>query len=94
MLDISNITEGSNFVNMKNDIDNYMTPSEAAFRWGIPYETLKSKLRSDIVGEENLNEWIQKGIIKYFKKPNGVRKEWIISRQAMLMWFGEPKKSK
>lgn len=79
---------------VKNDIDNYMTPSEAAYKWGIPYETLKSKLREDIVGEERISEWIKRGLIKYHQKPNGIKKEWIVSRQAMYMWFGEPKNEK
>ncbi|MGX5576038.1 hypothetical protein ACWKTS_32990 [Bacillus toyonensis] len=37
---------------------------------------------------------IEEGIIKFFLAPNGTRKEWIISRDAMFVWFGEPRISK
>lgn len=37
---------------------------------------------------------IEEGLIKFFLAPNGTRKEWIISRDAMFVWFGEPRISK
>lgn len=71
------------------EIDKYMTPAEAAHRWGLPQETVKSKLKPSIVGEETINEMINAGLIKYFQKPDGRRKEWIISEKAMELWFGK-----
>lgn len=72
-------------------IDAYMTISEAAYRWGIPQETIKNKLKPSIVGQESIDRMIEAGLIKYFQKPNGKLKEWIISEDAMEIWFG-PKK--
>ncbi|MGI8305129.1 DNA-binding protein [Bacillus paranthracis] len=71
-----------------NDIDKYMTPSEAAYRWGIPESTLKNKLQNtSIVGSMRLNFMLEQGLIKFFVKPSGERKEWIISEEAMKIWF-------
>jgi hypothetical protein len=70
-------------------IDAYMTISEAAFRWGISQETIKNKLKPSIVGQESIDKMIRAGLIKYFQKPGGKLKEWIISEQAMEIWFGK-----
>lgn len=72
---------------MKREIDKYMTPAEAAHRWGVSQETLKNKLKPSIVGQDVLDKMIKDGLIKYFQKPNGKRKEWIISVEAMETWF-------
>lgn len=71
------------------EIDNYMTPSEAAYRWGINQETMKNKLKPSV--NKNINEMVEQGLIKYFQHPAGQRREWIISVQAMEKWFGEKK---
>lgn len=71
------------------EIDKYMTPAEAAYRWGKPQETIKSKLKPSIVGQKEIDEMINAGLIKFFQKPGGQRKEWIISEMAMKKWFGE-----
>lgn len=68
-----------------------MTPAEAAYRWGIKQETVKNKLKPSL-NEEQINEFIDKGYIKYFSKPGGQRKEWIISEKAMELWFGKNNK--
>lgn len=76
-----------------NNIDNYMTVAEAAYRWGLPQETVKSKLKPSIKSyKEQTDQMLKDGLIKFFQKPGGQRKEWIISIQAMEQWFGEPKK--
>ena len=73
-------------------IDNYMTPAEAAYRWGVPQDTVKSRLKPSLY-EKQLKEMIQAGLIKYFQNPERQRGEWIVSVQAMEKWFGpEPKK--
>jgi hypothetical protein len=39
----------------------------------------------------DLERMLQEGLVKYFLHPEGKRREWIISQQAMYEWFGEPK---
>ena len=71
-------------------IDNYMTPNEASFRWGINQETVKNKLKPSL-NKKEMEQMEKDGLIKGFVRPGGKRKEWIISKQAMYQWFGEPK---
>lgn len=69
-------------------IDNYMTVSEAAHRYGKSIETVKNKLKPSIKGNtEVIDQMLNDGLIKYFHKPGGQRKEWIISVDAMEIWF-------
>lgn len=79
-------------MNLKMEINKYMTPNEAAYRWGINQETVKNKLKPSLNADE-IDEFIRRGLIKSFVRPDGQRKEWIISKDAMGIWFGEPKKS-
>ncbi|MEF2965050.1 helix-turn-helix domain-containing protein [Paenibacillus sp. M1] len=74
-----------------NKIDDYMTPAEAAFRWGIPQETVKSRLKPSLY-KKQIEEMLKKGLIKYFQHPDGKRREWILSVEAMKKWFGEEQK--
>lgn len=74
------------------EIDKYMSPAEAAYRWGISQETVKSKLKPSLY-QAQINEMIEKGLIKHFQKPGAQRKEWIISADAMEQWFGNKNKS-
>nr|WP_254120986.1 DNA-binding protein [Shouchella clausii] len=67
-----------------------MTPAEAAHLWNKPQETIKSRLKPSLY-QKQIEDMIDRGLIKYFQKPGGTRKEWIISTQAMEEWFG-PKK--
>lgn len=68
-------------------IDNYMTPAEAAHRWGVNQETVKSRLKPSLY-QSQIEEMINAGLIKFYLAPGGSRKEWIISDQAMEKWFG------
>jgi len=70
-----------------------MTVSEAADKWGIPHRTIGSKLRASIVGQDKIDDWINRGLIKCYKSPSGKRKEWIISSMAMFEWFGKNEKN-
>lgn len=72
-------------------IDNYMTPNEASFRWGINQETVKNKLKPSL-NKDEIAQMEKDGLIKSFVRPEGKRREWIISKKAMYQWFGEPKK--
>lgn len=71
------------------EIDKYMTITEAADRWNLPKETIKSKLKPSIVGQEAIDDMIKAGLIKYYQKPSGQLKYWIISVEAMEKWFGK-----
>lgn len=71
-----------------------MRPSEVAFYWGIPCETIKNKYSTSLMNEKQINDlerMLQESLVKYFLHPEGKRKEWIISQQAMYEWFREPK---
>lgn len=70
------------------EINKYMTPSEAAYRWGLSQETVKSRLKPSLY-ERQIDEMIDQGLIKCFQKPGGQRKEWIITVDAMEKWFGK-----
>ncbi|WP_432518046.1 DNA-binding protein [Priestia aryabhattai] len=77
------------------EIEKYMTPLEASYLWGVPRETLKNKYSPSTLSkkrQEELNNMIEQGLVKFFKHPDRERKEWIISKQAMIKWFGNPKK--
>lgn len=74
------------------NIDDYMTVSEAAHRWGISKETVKNKLKPSIVKQEVIDEMVDQGLIKYFQNPGSNRREWIISKKAMEKWFGDIKR--
>ncbi|MED2752064.1 DNA-binding protein [Bacillus thuringiensis] len=79
------------------EIEKYMTPAEASHKWGIKRATLKNKISPSTLNEEQKEElykMIEEGLIKFFLAPNGTRKEWIISSDAMFVWFGEPRISK
>jgi len=72
------------------NIDNYMSPNEAAYRWGINQETVKNKLKPSL-NKKEIEQMEKDGLIKSFVRPERKRREWIISKQAMYQWFGEPK---
>lgn len=76
------------------DINNYMSPTEAAFRWGIPTPTMQERLKGRTNKMTNeLQQMKEEGLIKHFKLPDAKRGEWIISTTAMEKWYGpEPKK--
>lgn len=72
------------------EIDKYMTPAEAAYRWGLNQETVKNKLKPSL-NKEEIEQMEKEGIIKSFVRPDRKRREWIISVEAMKKWFGEKK---
>lgn len=74
----------------RKEIDNYMTVSEAAYRWEVSENTLKQRLKP--YRHKKLDELINSGLLKYFKHPERKRREWIISREFMEMYYGEEKK--
>lgn len=70
-------------------IDNYMTPNEAAYRWGVKIEALKEKLKPSRNRKE-IDQMVNDGLIKYFVEPGKKNRSWIISIDAMEKWY--PKK--
>jgi hypothetical protein len=73
------------------EIDKYMTPAEAALRWGENLETVKNRLKPINKNQIVIDSMIERGLIKYFIHPNGKHKSWIVSEDAMREWFGEKK---
>ena len=72
------------------EIDKYMTVAEASERWGIPENTVRARLKNrEKVYVNAVNEMLRDGLIKYYVKPGGIRRDWIISEDAMFLWFGE-----
>ena len=68
-----------------------MTIAEAAEMWDISQETVKNKLKMSL-NKDEIEEMLRKGLVKYYQKPDGKRKEWIISKQAMNEWFKKEKR--
>ena len=65
-----------------------MTVNEAAERFNIPVETIKNRLKPSIKSfNSQLEQMIEEGLVKYYLKEDGKRKEWIISEDAMKIWF-------
>lgn len=48
----------------KYKLDEVFTMSEAAERYGINLDTLKSRLKPSLVGSSRLEEWQKQGIIR------------------------------
>ncbi|MGN7402716.1 DNA-binding protein [Cytobacillus praedii] len=71
-----------------NEIDKYMTVTEAAHRWEVPVDTVQNYLKPSVPTTwAKTEKMIENGLLKYFQKPDGKRREWIISEQAMEIWF-------
>lgn len=75
---------------ISNNIKDFMSPSEASYRWGIHPEAFKEKLKPSR-NQEEIERLKKDGLIKSFKRPGGKRNEWIISRDAMELWYGKEK---
>lgn len=69
------------------NINDYMTPNEAADRWDIKIEALKERLKPS--RNKNLDELIAEGLIKQYKPVGKVRGEWIISKDFMEKFYGK-----
>lgn len=69
-------------------INDYMTITEAAYRYNISRDTLKDRLamRTDSAKLE-VQALIDDGYIKHFKAPDAKRGEWIVTTVAMEKLF-------
>ncbi|KFN12805.1 helix-turn-helix domain-containing protein [Bacillus pseudomycoides] len=74
------------------EIDNYMTPAEAAHVYGVSASTLRNKLQEgySVKADHDRMYLIEKGWLKHFSAETAGRRkkgEWIIHRKAMEYWF-------
>lgn len=68
------------------NIDNYMSPTEAAHRWGISKRTLENRFRAS---EAHLLEpHFAAGRIKRFRAPDAKQYTWIVTAELMTLWYG------
>lgn len=82
----------------QTNITNILTMSEAAYRWGIVENDIKTRLRTKGASEAKMNElrYLEAiGYLKYFKpfeERDGkkARGTWLLSVEIMTLWFGEP----
>lgn len=68
------------------EIDKYMTPAEAAYRYDISINTIKERLKPSR-NSEQIDEMVKEGLIKFFVEPGKVNRSWIITSDAMEKWF-------
>jgi len=69
-------------------INDYMTINEAADKWEVSAQTIRSKLNHSIVGQSTIDAYILQGKVKAYQKKGGKNKEWIIAEEVMEEWFG------
>lgn len=75
------------------DLNNVMTPSEAADRWDVKLSTLKSRLQGLTKAmQENLEQALEDGLIKRYKAEGKQRYEWILTVEIMEKWYGKENK--
>lgn len=80
------------------NIANILTIAEAAYRWEVTENAIKTRLRLKNSSDEKIQElrYLESiGYIKYFKpyeENNGkvARGTWLITTDVMKLWFGEP----
>lgn len=77
-------------VEVVHEINNYMSIKEACYRWGIQETRLREKL--NIKRRPSLQNDLDEGRVKYFKVDGMQRGEWTITRQVMMIWYGDEKR--
>ncbi|MGG3523689.1 DNA-binding protein [Bacillus pseudomycoides] len=80
------------------EIEKYMFLMEAALKYNVSYETLKSRVKPSRANQNQLDNMIERGIIRYFepdrdpdKTYQRVQRSWLVTDAAMREWF--PKKN-
>lgn len=78
----------------KYSINEVMSPSEASDRWGLPYETLRSRLSGRTKSmQQDIENSLSDGLVKRYKADGKTRYEWILTKELMEKWYGpEPSK--
>jgi len=76
------------------EIEKYMFLNEAALKYNVKYETLKSRVKPSRANEKQLEDMIERGIIRYFEAPRDpnktyqrIQRSWLVTDQAMREWF-------
>ncbi|MED2035454.1 DNA-binding protein [Bacillus thuringiensis] len=76
------------------EIEKYMFLMEAALKYNLSYETLKSRVKTSRANQKQLQDMIDRGIIRYFEPPRDANKEykrtqrsWLVTEQAIKEWF-------
>jgi hypothetical protein len=72
------------------EINEFMTPTEAAFRWGLDPTLVEQHL----LDQEIMSPYLSKGWAKSFQHPDKGRKEWILTEQVMRDLHGEAPSNK
>lgn len=67
--------------NKKYNLDQVMTLGEAAKRYAVSLDMVKNRLKPSKVGQEQIDEWVAKGIIKLSGRT------WLISKDFMDLHF-------
>ncbi len=75
-----------------------LTIAEAAYRWQVTENLIKTRLRLKNSSEDKLDElrYLESiGYIKYFKaceerNEKAARGTWLVSSEMMKLWFGDP----
>lgn len=84
---------------VETNIKNILTMAEAAYRWDIVENDIKTRLRIKNASDSKVKElrYLESiGYLKYFKPyeitPEGkqARGTWLVSVELMKLWFGEP----
>lgn len=65
----------------KYELNNVMTLGEAAERYGKSHDMIKNRLKPSKVGQDQIDEWVDQGIIKLSGRT------WLISSDFMDLHF-------
>lgn len=75
------------------NIHDVMTPSEASDRWGVSYDTLRSRLGGRTISmQKDIEESLEKGLVKRYKANGKQRYEWLLTVEIMEKWYGPENK--
>ncbi|PEM68535.1 hypothetical protein COE15_12880 [Bacillus cereus] len=81
------------------EIEKYMFLMEAALRHDISYETLKNKVKPSLANQKQLEDMIERGIVRYFEPPRDpnksyqrIQRSWLVTDEAVREWFPNQKK--
>lgn len=75
---------------MKYELNDVMTVAEASDRWGIPYDTLRSRIGGRTKSmQQDIEKSLREGTVKRYKAAGKQRYEWLITADKMVEWYGE-----
>lgn len=93
-VDINPILGGCICVKYIHEIEKYMFLQEAALKYDISYETLKNKVKPSLAKQEQVEDMIERGLIRYYEPPRDPDKKyqktqryWLVTDEAIQEWF-------